>query len=77
MHSRNLACFNFECKDEVCSELKLPLLVVFAEVLIAIFIFLSATYLHMRAMIAKSKQTKRDYSDTPGVVIAEEQPCIT
>ena len=45
MHSSYLACFNFECKDEVCWELKLTHLVVFAKVLTAMFIFLPVTYL--------------------------------
>ena len=62
MHSRNLACFNFGCKDEVCSELKLAHLVVFIKVLIAMFLFLPATYLRMRTMIAKSTQMKQVYS---------------
>ena len=34
---------------------------VFAKVLAAMFIFVPATYLRMRTMIAKSKQTKRVY----------------
>ena len=54
MRSRYLACFNLECKNEVCSELKLAYLVL-AKVLIVMFIFLPATYLRMRTMTAKAK----------------------
>ena len=47
MHSSYLAWFNFECKDEVCGELKLTHHVIFANVLTAMFIFVPATYLRM------------------------------
>ena len=56
MRSRYLACFNLESKDEACSELRPCQLVVFCK---AIFIFLPVTYLCMRTMTEKSKQTKR------------------
>ena len=64
MHNRYLACFNFECKDEVCWELKLAHLMVFAKVLTTTFIFLPATYLHMHTMTAKLKQTIQVYRES-------------
>ena len=61
MHSSYQACFNFECKDEVCWKLKLTHLMVFEKGLTAMFIFLPAICLRMRTMTPKSKQTKRVY----------------